>query len=106
MNKNKCLQCEKHPISRGLCRTHYNQFDKAKKLAIEMNVDLDVFENELMRKGLLLPIKHGDAFEAVVQELAKKNSVSAEADAEAEKIRSRIANKTSSNPNPKNRKAE
>jgi integrase len=39
MEKNKCLQCEKNPISRGLCRTHYAQFDKIKKAAEASGAD-------------------------------------------------------------------
>lgn len=55
MQKNKCLQCEKHPIIRGLCRAHYAQFDKIKKAAEASGADIEAFEDDLISKGLVLP---------------------------------------------------
>lgn len=50
----KCLQCEKPVHRRGLCTTHYSRYDNARKrLSGEQQ---RVFEETLVKAGLLLPI--------------------------------------------------
>jgi hypothetical protein len=123
MENNQCLRCGKRSTIRGLCRAHYAQFNKAKKVAIELGFPVDLFDAELVQRGLILPDqkKQTDAFEDVLAEmLARQKSnktldqkasvspmdiISTQADIEAAKIKSKLDVNKSKKPAHK-RKAE
>jgi len=67
-------------MSRGLCRTHYNQFNKAKKKTLAKGVKLADFEAALIAKKLLLPNAKlaVDPYEGTLNELYEEKKSRAE----------------------------
>ena len=47
---NQCIHCDQPAFTRGVCRTHYSRYDRAKRLA----PDADAFDELAVAAGLIL----------------------------------------------------
>lgn len=69
----KCIRCGSPVTSRGLCRKHYVQFNKAKVKAELKGVPVDLFDEQSVKRGLILPSENllRDDYDLLVDELSQ-----------------------------------
>jgi hypothetical protein len=111
--KKTCLHCEKPVDNRGLCRAHYEKFNRQKKEVKDRGGDWEEFDRLAVQQGLILP-PHDNPFSAIADQIlkrvsgkAKENDASKTIDDKAEKIRANKKTKTETDTKRKpKRKAE